>query len=378
MFMNCSALYRARTLWQPAPLALAGVLMLAGCGGGGSSPSVDPAELPVFVDGVVAKGPVSGARVCGVWIVAGVQDATTETCTTSSNTGTYTLQMSRRTGVLSIVATGGTWRNEATGAMTPLGTLRSAAPFDGSGNNLAAQVTALTEVMVQRALARGSLTAATVAAATSEVERTFGVTGLLRNRPADITANNANLLSTPEILYGLANAGVTGWMVERGFAQLPQALATLSTGIADASLYGELAAYRAGIRRAITSNPASGLNLNASAYAAMVPLDFGTPPPTPTRPPIVEQAGTQRFMVRWPLDDLFQRPAGVACVTNVPASVPAATVLAAMQAHAATYNTSVASMMAVPRCIGSGQSITVDWSQTSSNPWGTAFWGDEG
>lgn len=375
--MNCSAPTRAHARWPLAPLSLAGALMLAGCGGG-SSVSVDPEELPVFVDGVVAKGPVSGARVCGIWIVAGVQDAATETCTTSGATGAYTLQMSRRTGVLSIVATGGSWRNEATGATTSLGTLRSAAPFDGAGNNVAAHVTALTEVMVQRALARGSLTAATVAAATTEVERTFGVTGLLRTRPADITASNANQSPAPELFYGLANAGVTGWMVERGIPQLPQALTTLATAIGDAGLYGELAAYRAGIRRAITANPGSGLNLNASAYSTMVPLDFGSPPPTPSRPPIVEQAGTQRFMVRWPLDDLFQRPAGVACVTNVPASVPAATVLAAMQAHAATYNSSVTSMTALPRCIGSGQSITVDWSQTSSDPWGTAVWGDEG
>lgn len=376
--MNLSFLNRARMRWPLARLSLAGALLLAGCGGGGSSLSVDPAELPVFVDGVVAKGPVSGARVCGIWIVAGVPDAATETCTTSSATGAYTLQMSRRTGVLSIVATGGTWRNETTGAMAPLGTLRSAASFDGTGNNLAAQVTALSEVMVQRALARGSLTAATVAAATTEVERTFGVTGLLRTQPADITASNANLSPAPELYYGLANAGVTGWMVERGVAQLSQALTTLATGIGDASLHGELAAYRAGIRRAIAANPSSGLNLNASAYSTIVPLDFGTPPPTPTRPLIVEQAGTQRFMVRWPLDDLFQRPAGVACVTNVPASVPTATVLAAMQAHAATYNATVTAMTAVPRCIGSGQSITVDWSQTSSDPWGTAVWGDEG
>lgn len=370
----CTSLARLRA--PATPLALAVALVLAGCGGG--SMSADPAVLPVFVDGVVSKGPVSGARVCGVWIVSGVQDASTETCTTTSSTGAYTLEMPRRSGLLSVTASGGTWRNETTGATTSLGTLRSAAAFDGAGNNLAAQVTALTEVMVQRALARGSLSTTTVAAATAEVERTFGVSGLLRTRPADITARDANLSSTPELQYGLANAGVTGWMAERGVTQLPQALSALSAGIAGSSLYDELPAYRAGIRRAITANPGSGLNQNASAYAAMVPLDFGTPPPVPTRPLIVEQPGTQRFAVRWPLDDLFQRPVGVACVTNVPSSVPTSTVLAAMQAHAATYGSTVASMTAVTRCIGAGQSITVDWSQTSSNPWGTAVWGDEG
>ena len=358
-------------------VAVAGVLALAGCGGGGSL-STDPDTLPVFVDGFVSKGPVSGARVCGVWIIAGVQDAATETCTTSGSTGAYALEMPRRAGLLSVVATGGTFRDEATGAATPLRTLRSAVAFDGVGNNVVAQVTALTEIMVQRAQARGRLDTVTVAAATTEVERTFGVSGLTRTRPADITARDANLSPTPELLYGLANAGVVGWMAERGITQLEQALGTLSSGIAGATLYDELAAYRAGIKRVITANPASGLNSNAAAYSTLVGLDFGRPPPTPTRPTIVEQAGTQRFAVRWLIDDLFLIPIGMACVTNVPASVAPATVLAAMQAHAATYGTTVTSMTPVSKCIGAGQSITVDWSQTSTNPWGTALWGDEG
>lgn len=359
-----------------ALVASAATMLLAACGGGGGGGDTGP--LPVFVDGVVSKGPVSDARVCATWIVGGAPDPLTETCTTSSSTGAYSLQMQRRTGVLSVVATGGTWRNEATGASTTLTSLRSAVSFDGAGNNVTAQVTALTEVMVLRALARGNLDTSTLAAALTEVERTFGVTGLTRTRPADITASNANLSPAPELQYGLANAGVTGWMVEKGVVQLSDALGALSSGIGGATLYEELAAYRAGIRRAITANPASGLNMNASAYATLVALDFGTPPPVPARPVIVEQPGTQRLAVRWGIDDLFNRPMAMACVTNVPASVPDATVQSAMQALAATYNTTVVSIVPVARCIGSGQTITVDWSQTSSNPWGTYVWGDEG
>ena len=83
-------------------------------------------------------------------------------------------------------------------------------------------------------------------------------------------------------------------------------------------------------------------------------------------------------MVRWPLDDLFQRPVGAVCVTNVPESVPVATVLAAVQAHAQSVGTQVVSMATTARCIGAGQSITIDWSRTSTDPWGTAVWGDEG
>ena len=369
---------RRRTPTRGVAALAAGLLLaLAGCGGGSGGP-VDASPLPVFVDGAVVTGPVAGARVCGVWIVAGVADAATQTCATAGTDGAFSIEMPRRTGLLVVTATGGSFRDEATGATTPLGTLRAAVPFGGAGNNVRAEVTALTDIAVRRAQARGPLDETTVAAADAEVRRTFGVSSLTGTRPADITAREANLSGTPELLYGLANAGVVGWMAERGIASLDQGLATLSSKIADGSLYDELPAFRAGIRRAIVANPGSGLNMNAPAYASVVALDFGAPPPQPVRPPIVEQPGTQRFMVRWILDDLFNRPVSVVCVTNVPASVPVATVRAAMQAHAETFRSEVTSMTATARCVGGGQSYTIDWSQTSADPWGTAVWGDEG
>ena len=363
------------------PLAvavLATALALAGCGGGGGGGAVDTAPLPVFVDGAVTKGPVAGARVCGVWTVAGVADASTQTCADTGSDGKYALQMPRRTGLLVVTATGGSYRDEATGATVSMGTLRSATAFDGVGNNVTAQVSAVTEVLVRRAQARGPLDETTVAAASTEVRRTFGVSDPLRTRPADVTTRDANVAGTSELLYGLSNAGVVGWMAERGIASLDEGLAALSAKIASGTLYDELAAYRAGIKRVIVSNPASGLNLNASAYSTMVSLDFGTPPPAPTRPPIVEQAGTQRFTVKWafPWDALI---AGApVCVTNVPSAVPVATVRAAMQAHAGSYTTQVTAMTPVAACLGGGQTMTIDWSRTSADPWGTAIWGDEG
>lgn len=366
-------------LRRAALATLAAAAALVGCGGGGGSDlSVDPSTLPVFADGAVVKGPVSGARVCGVWAVAGVQDASTQTCATTGADGAFSLTMPRRTGLLVVTATGGSYRDEATGAVTPLGTLRAAVPFDGSGNNVAAHVTALTEIAVRRAQARGALDETTVAAAGAEVRRTFGVSNLTGHRPADITAREANLSGSSELLYGLANAGVVGWMAERGVGSLDQGLATLSAKIGDGSMYDELPAFRAGIRRAIVANPASGLNMNAAAYASMVALDFGAPPPQPARPPIVEQPGTQRFAVRWLLDDLFGNKVGAVCVTNVPASVPVEQVRTAVEAHARTIPIQVTSMTATERCVGAGQSITIDWSRTSADPWGTAVWGDEG
>lgn len=358
--------------------ALGLTVALAGCGGGGSA-SIDPPPLPVFVEGAVVKGPVSGARVCGAWIAGGAPLSETERCTTSDADGAWRLEMPPRTGLLAVTATGGSYPDEAVpGTRLSAGTLRSVVPFDGAGLNLTVQVTALTELMVRRAQARGALDAGNVAAATTEVSRAFGVSGLTRTRPADVTRRDANLSGTPELLYGLANSGVRGWMAETGQdpGGLDGALARLSDRLAAGTLYEELAVYRAGMRRVIAANPGSGLASNASAYASMVALDFGAAPPTPSRPPIVEQDGTQRFSVRWQIDDLLGRPVGVVCVTNVPASVPPATVRAAVEAHAATYSTTVTAMTSVARCVGADQSITIDWSAPGADPWGVATWGD--
>jgi hypothetical protein len=363
-----------------ASLAVAATLAACG-GGGGASVEVDPATLPVLVEGAVVKGPVSGARVCAAWIVDGQTQPTTEACTTSGPDGSYRLEMPRRAGVLAVSAAGGSYADEAApGTRVSVTALRTAVPFDGIGHSLTAQVTALTELMVRRAAARGALDASTVAAATQEVSRVFGVSGLTRTRPADVTLRDANVAGTTELLYGLANSGVRGWMAEVGLqpSALDAALTRLAERLAGDTLHEELAAFRAGIRRVIVANPESGLAVSASAYASMLALDFGAPLPNPTTPqsPIVEQDGTQRFAARWPLDDLFARPVGVVCVTNVPAAVPQAMVRAAVDAHAATYDTTVTAMVAVERCLGAGQSITLDWSRPSTDPWGVAVWGD--
>lgn len=358
--------------------AIAAVLAAA-CGSGGA-PS-DPGPPPVFVAGTVAKGPVAGARVCATWLSIGVADGPGAICTVTGDDGTWRLELPRRTGLLLVEADGGTWPDDAVpGARVALGRLRAIASFDGAGNDLPVHVTALTELATRRAFARGTPDAARVAAAHAEVERTFGVGGLPRRRAADVTSPQAATQSTPELFHGLANAGVRGWMAELGrpASALDAAIDELSARMDAGTLYEQLAAFRAGMRRVIVAHPASGLNLNASAYAAAVALDFGAPPPQPQRPPIVEQPGTLRFAVRWPLDDLFERPVAVVCVTNVPAATTLQTVSAALAAHAATYGTTVTSVVPVAACVGGGQSITIDWSATSAEPWGTAVWGDEG
>jgi hypothetical protein len=357
-----------------APLValLASCCVLTACGGGSVDVGPDRPSPPITIEGAVIKGPVADARVCARWSGAPV-DAE-PVCVSSGIDGAFRLEVPRASGLLRIEASGGSYPDEgAPGVRRALSGLRTLVVLEGTEVARDVPVTALTELAVRRAEAGGAADAATVRAAFESVGRTFGVSRPDRTRPADVTGPQANLQDYPSLSYGLANAGVLGWMAERGLApeRLDDALAELSERIGSGTLYGELAAFRAGMRRVIAANPASGLNPNADAWAAAVALDFGRPPPQPVRPPIVEQPGTLRFAVRWQLTDLLGGPMPV-CITNVPESTPQQSVLSAAEATSARYGQRVTGIVPVEACLGAGQSITVDFAT------GAEVWGDEG
>ncbi|RPH43318.1 MAG: hypothetical protein EHM87_14130 [Burkholderiales bacterium] len=361
---------------RAAGLALAVATALAGCGGGSVDVTPDPATQPVTFAGAVTKGPVSGARVCASWLVDGAVDAATTTCTDSGADGAYALTMPRRAALLLVEATQGAYADEADpGVRVPLSRLRGALAFDGPESRRDLQVSALTELAVVRAQALGGLRAEPLAAAKAEVERSFGVTGIERIRPADLTQPQVSGLDATT-RYGLVNAGVRGWMAERGrpAAALDAALAELAARMAAGTLHEELVAFRAGIRRVIVANPGSGLASNASAWSQAIGLDFGRPPPTPVTPALVEAAGSLRYAVPWANPALAQLTGGapLACVTNVPAGTAEDAVRAAAAATVAPFGQTAATLLPVAACLGSGTAFTIDF------PSGRVVSGDRG
>ena len=372
------AAFRAPSVLRAGRAVLAVTLasVLAGCGGGSIDVTPDLATQPVTFAGAVTKGPVAGARVCASWLVDGAVDASSTVCTESGADGTYALTMPRRAAVLLVEATQGAYADEAEPAVrVPLSRLRGALAFDGPESRRDLQVSALTELAVLRAQALGGLRVQPLAAARAEVERTFGVSGIERVRPADLTRPQTSGLDDTT-RYGLVNAGVRGWMAERGrpAAALDAALAELAERMAAGTLYEELAAFRAGIRRVIVANPGSGLSSNASAWSQAIGLDFGRPPPTPVTPVLVETAGTLRYAVPWANPVLFLLTGGtpVACVTNVPAGTAEDAVRAAAAATVAPFGQTAETLVPVAACLGSGTAYTIDF------PSGRVVSGDRG
>ncbi len=359
-----------------AMLAVTLAAVLAGCGGGSIDVTPDLATQPVTFEGAVTKGPVAGARVCASWLVDGAVDASSTVCAESGTDGTYALTMPRRAAVLLVEATQGAYADEAEPAVrVPLSRLRGALAFDGPESRRDLQVSALTELAVLRAQALGGLRVQPLAAAKAEVERTFGVSGIERMRPADLTRPQTSGLDDTT-RYGLVNAGVRGWMAERGrpAAALDAALAELAERMAAGTLYEELAAFRTGIRRVIVANPGSGLASNASAWSQALVLDFGRPPPTPVTPALVETAGTLRYAVPWANPVIAALTGGrpLACVTNVPAGTTEDAVRAAAAATVARFEQTAATLLPVAACLGSGTAYTIDF------PSGRVVSGDRG
>ncbi|MFM1991939.1 MAG: hypothetical protein RJA99_4896 [Pseudomonadota bacterium] len=346
-------------------------LALAACGGGSIDVTPDPSTQPVAVSGVVFKGPVSGARVCASWLVDGTADASTTACTTTDADGRYTVSMPRRAAVLQVEATQGSYVDEADPTTrVPLTRLRGAVAFSGPESTLDVQATPMTDLVVRRALARGPLGLTTLAGAETEVRRAFGLSGSLHKAPADATRPQVTSLDDATA-YGLVNAGVRGWMAERGrpAADLDGALDTLATKLGAGTLYEELSAFRAGMKRVIDAAPTGGLRPMSSAWSQVLPLQFGSAPPTPVEPRIVETAGTLRYAMPWvsPVWTALVGGAPAACLTNVPPGTSEAAVRAAAQPFAAKFGQEQTfTLQPVASCKGLRTGMTIDFPTGSS------------
>jgi hypothetical protein len=168
------------------PIALA--LLAAGCGS-------DSAPTSTVISGQVVKGPVSGSSVCVYAVTGGVKDASTLVpCVSTDAAGNYAFTSFSYTGDVAIEATGGTYKNEATGLTTTLGaplkTLMAA-----QGGAMSGVVTPLTTIAYSSS---STLSNAAFTQAASIVAAQAGLTGtnILTTVPTfaganGITATNA-------------------------------------------------------------------------------------------------------------------------------------------------------------------------------------------
>ena len=262
---------RPATLSAAFPMALWASLALTGCGGGDDAPAspapiagtpspapAAPAPAPAApaptttVTGSVVKGPVAGAQVCAYTVVANGRGSALGSCTTSDAQGRYSFAVPAGTGPLWVEATGGTYTDEATGAVATLpagSTLRSI--VTANAGTVTTMLTPLTTLALNSAIANlgtaGQLNAATFSAAAAQLLSSF-------NLPATLNLTD----TTPTFGTGINSYGT--------------ALTVISQMVANGTTLASLLA---------NTNPQA----LAAAYAAAA-----TPPAPPTTPPTTPPA----------------------------------------------------------------------------------------
>lgn len=197
-------------------LLIASSLLLAACGGGGGGGggSTPGASSAGTIRGTVVLGPVAGASVRAYALSGGTQGALLGEATADA-AGRFDVAIGHHAGPVLLVATGGSYADEATGASMALGSgdaLACAIPSVAADATTAGiQVTPLTSMARARAAAMpGGMTEANVAAANAAVGAYFQAGDVLRVAPMDPTAAGAGAGATQdERDYGMALAAMS-------------------------------------------------------------------------------------------------------------------------------------------------------------------------
>jgi hypothetical protein len=246
------------------PITLA--LAMVGCG---DDPAPSASSTPTTLSGQVVKGPVGSANVCAYAISAGVRaTATLVPCVTSDPNGNYTFSSFTYTGDVIVEATGGTYKNEATGVTTtltePLSTIVPA-----QGGSVTGYITPLTAIAVARS---ASLSSTAFAAAAGNVAAQAGLSGtnILTTAPS-FGANSSAAFVTATNAYAAVLGALAQYQVANGNAPLATVLSAWGGNTAgfQAALQSALSAYSsyAGV---LAANLPSALNLAATG----APLGF--------------------------------------------------------------------------------------------------------
>ncbi|ABC80672.1 hypothetical protein [Anaeromyxobacter dehalogenans] len=227
-------------------LLIGSSLLLAACGGGGggSTPGSSPAGT---IGGAVVLGPVAGASVRAYALSGGAQGALLGEATADA-AGRFTVSIGHHAGPVMLVATGGSYVDEATGASMALGSgdaLGCAIPSVAADAATAGiQVTPLTSMARARAAAMpGGMTEANVAAANASVGAYFQAGDVLRVAPMDPTAAGAGAGATQdERGYGMALAAMSQEAMALGMTSSAGMATALAADASDGVMDGMMGA----------------------------------------------------------------------------------------------------------------------------------------
>lgn len=222
--------------------ALTAALALVGCGGGGGD-IVGTGGTGV-ISGSVVKGPVANAAVTAFAVSGGQVGAQLGTAATDTS-GRFMMDIGSYAGALMLQASGGSYKDEATGQVMSMGAeiMTAMIPSVGAGTTTVqvTPVTAMAQAMAQRM--GGGMTEANIAAANAAMGAYFGINDILRVRPMDPLVVGSGATATQDARnYGMTLAAMSQYARTAGMSA-SSALATAmmkdaSDGMMDGSVAG--------------------------------------------------------------------------------------------------------------------------------------------
>jgi hypothetical protein len=241
---------RTHTLTRLLPFAVTTVaaLLLAGCGGGGSSgiDAATPSAQGGTMSGSVVKGPVAGATVNAFAVTGGTMSSQVSSATTDAN-GTFTMSMGNYAGPVMLQMSGGTYTDEATGApmaMGPGDIMTAVLPTIAAGatvNGIAVTpLTAMAQTMAQHMA--GGLTDANIAAANAAVGNYYMVHDIIHTQPINPLVPGSAAGATQDMMnYGMTLAAMSQYAKGAGMANSSSFVTAMMNDASDGVIDGKAA-----------------------------------------------------------------------------------------------------------------------------------------
>ena len=250
----------------PLIAVVAAALLQAACGGGGDGVGSGGTGI---ISGAVVKGPAANATVNAYAVAGGQMGAALGSAITDGN-GSFSLAIGSYSGPLMLQASGGTFRDEATGALVTMPSadmMTAALPFVASGATVSGiQVTPVTSMAQTRALQMaGGMTDANIAAANTGMGNYFSVSDILHVAPMNPLLPGSGATAGPGARnYGMTLAAMSQYAKSLGMTNTSALVTSMMSDASDGMMDGK------------KGSSSISMTMGGMMGSSMMPADTGT------------------------------------------------------------------------------------------------------
>lgn len=215
------------------------------CGGGGGGGSIDVGSGGTGISGTVVKGPVGNATVRAYALAGGRQGTQIGSATTDGN-GNYAMTLGGYTGPVMLQASGGSYRDEATGfmhVMAPGDVMAAVIASVPSGTTATGtQITPITSMAQARAMQMaGGMTESNIAAANTAMGNYFSVSDILHVHPMNPLVTGSGSAASPDARnYGVTLAAMSQYAKSLNMANTSALVTSMMSDASDGMMDGRM------------------------------------------------------------------------------------------------------------------------------------------